>query len=88
MTHLLPPHADLNLAHSSLQTALQIDPNQQPPPTPQQQQQPPQQQQPTGNTDYLMCLGLGKGGALMRVMEFNHLFSVPWQEVSFYLNPS
>ena len=41
MTHLLPPHADLNLAHSSLQTALQIDPNQQPPPTPQQQQQPP-----------------------------------------------
>ena len=43
MTHLLPPHPDLNLAHSSLQTALQIDPNQQPPPTPQgqQQQQPP-----------------------------------------------
>ncbi|TBU27069.1 fungal-specific transcription factor domain-containing protein [Dichomitus squalens] len=40
MTHLLPPHADLNLAHSSLQTALQIDPNQQPPPTPQQQQHP------------------------------------------------
>ncbi|RPD61002.1 hypothetical protein L226DRAFT_486060 [Lentinus tigrinus ALCF2SS1-7] len=41
MTHLLPPHADLNLAHSSLQTALQIDPNQQPPPTPQPQQPPP-----------------------------------------------
>ncbi|KAL7279377.1 hypothetical protein ACG7TL_007218 [Trametes sanguinea] len=31
MTHLLPPHSDLNLAHSSLQSALQIDPNQQPP---------------------------------------------------------
>ncbi|OBZ72673.1 hypothetical protein A0H81_07493 [Grifola frondosa] len=33
MTHLLPPHADLALSHSSLQSALQIDPN--------QQQQPP-----------------------------------------------
>ncbi|KAI0350042.1 hypothetical protein OH77DRAFT_1593837 [Trametes cingulata] len=42
MTHLLPPHPDLNLAHSSLQSALHIDPNQQPPPpTPQQQQPPP-----------------------------------------------
>ncbi|CDO76505.1 hypothetical protein BN946_scf184361.g4 [Trametes cinnabarina] len=46
MTHLLPPHSDLNLAHSSLQSALQIDPNQQPqnqshpppPPLPGQQQ--------------------------------------------------
>ncbi|KAH9945483.1 uncharacterized protein BXZ73DRAFT_86951 [Epithele typhae] len=41
MTHLLPPHPDLNLAHSSLQTALQIDPNQQPPPTPQHSPPPP-----------------------------------------------
>ncbi|TFK91381.1 hypothetical protein K466DRAFT_573711 [Polyporus arcularius HHB13444] len=42
MTHLLPPHhGDLNLSHSSLQTALQIDPNQPPPTTPQQQQAPP-----------------------------------------------
>ncbi|KAH9943706.1 fungal-specific transcription factor domain-containing protein [Amylocystis lapponica] len=46
MTHLLPPHADLNIAHSSLQSALQIDPNQQQPPPPQQlapPQQPPAQ---------------------------------------------
>ncbi|KAI0749850.1 fungal-specific transcription factor domain-containing protein [Daedaleopsis nitida] len=47
MTHLLPPHADLNLGHSSLQSALQIDPNQQPPPTAQQQQQAQQQSPPT-----------------------------------------
>ena len=30
MSHLLPQHGDMNLAHSSLQSALQIDPNQQP----------------------------------------------------------
>ncbi|KAL4242763.1 hypothetical protein ABKN59_011877 [Abortiporus biennis] len=40
MTHLLPPHAELNLSHSTLQTALQMDPNQQ-----QAQQQSPQSQQ-------------------------------------------
>ncbi|GBE88483.1 hypothetical protein SCP_1302990 [Sparassis crispa] len=45
MTHLLPPHADLNLNHSSLQSALQIDPNQQPPPA-QQPQAPPLQPPP------------------------------------------
>lgn len=32
MTHLLPPHADLNLAHSTLHSALHMDPSQQPPP--------------------------------------------------------
>lgn len=42
MTHLLPHRQDLNIQHSSLQSALQMDPNQQ---QPQQQQQIPQQQQ-------------------------------------------
>ncbi|KZT73483.1 hypothetical protein DAEQUDRAFT_721541 [Daedalea quercina L-15889] len=37
MAHMIPPHGDLSLAHSSLQSALQIDPNQQQA----QQQQPP-----------------------------------------------
>ncbi|KAI0648883.1 fungal-specific transcription factor domain-containing protein [Trametes meyenii] len=41
MSHIISPHQDINLAHSSLQSALQIDPNQQPPPTPQQQHPPP-----------------------------------------------
>ncbi|KAI0636191.1 fungal-specific transcription factor domain-containing protein [Trametes polyzona] len=45
MSHMLPSHPDLNLAHSSLQSALQIDPNQQPPPTPQHQQPPHPSQQ-------------------------------------------
>lgn len=42
MTHLLPHRTDLNLQHSSLQSALQMDPSQ----APQQPQQSPQQQQP------------------------------------------
>ncbi|KAI0329260.1 hypothetical protein GY45DRAFT_1253296 [Cubamyces sp. BRFM 1775] len=46
MTHLLPPHADINLAHSSLQSALQIDPNQQPPNPQQPHPPPPPGQQP------------------------------------------
>ncbi|KAI9001540.1 fungal-specific transcription factor domain-containing protein [Trametes punicea] len=45
MTHLPPPHPDLNLAHSSLQSALQIDPNQQPPNAQQQPPPPPPGQQ-------------------------------------------
>lgn len=45
MTHLLPQHADLNLAHQpTLQTTLTMDANQQPlPPPPQQEPQPGQQ---------------------------------------------
>ena len=47
MTHLLPHRNDLNLQHSSLQTALQMDPQQQQQQQPQQQQQQPQQQVPS-----------------------------------------
>lgn len=43
---MLPQHPDLNLAQSSLQTALQMDQNQPPPP----QQQPPPGQQPSQPT--------------------------------------
>ena len=42
MAHMLPPHPELNLAPSSLQTALQMDQNQPPP----GQQQPPPTQPP------------------------------------------
>ncbi|KAH9848389.1 fungal-specific transcription factor domain-containing protein [Lenzites betulinus] len=41
MAHMMPPHPDPNMAPSSLQSALQIGPNQQPPPSLQQQQPPP-----------------------------------------------
>jgi len=38
MTHILPPHPELNIAQSSLQSALQMDPSApQPPPPPDQQ---------------------------------------------------
>ncbi|KDQ53103.1 hypothetical protein JAAARDRAFT_72641 [Jaapia argillacea MUCL 33604] len=45
MTHMLPPHANIDLAQSSLQSALQIDPNHQ---IQQQQSQHDDQQQPQG----------------------------------------
>ncbi|EMD33457.1 hypothetical protein CERSUDRAFT_118039 [Gelatoporia subvermispora B] len=40
MAHMMPPHPDMAMQHSSLQSALQIDPNH-PPPPPEQQMAPP-----------------------------------------------
>jgi hypothetical protein len=47
MTHILPPHTDLNLVPSSLHSALHMDPNQQQQQQLQQANQPHQQQAPT-----------------------------------------